>query len=242
MATTKREGRTYSAIADEAARGALQELLSASEGHDTTKYQDAMHVLGELLGQSLLSRGALSQSKNILVVSTAEDADYLASGVMDSLSKVHKVRCAVFWNNHYSLPSNEKESIAPVVNSYYQDGYESSDALVIVKSVISGSCVVKTNLLRLMSINRKLLNNVHVASPVMHVDATEKLKAEFPASISEKFDFTYFAIDSEKSGGEVIPGIGGQVYELLGLEDQPAKTGYVPQLVTKQLFSDSVSV
>lgn len=239
MQNSTHEGRSYSDIAGGAARAALQDLLKASGDHDVRGYQEAMYTLGQLLGAALSARATLSSAKTVLVVSTAEDADYLASGVMAALRGSHNVKCAVFWNNHYALPSSE--SIAPVVNSYYQDGYENADALVIVKSVISGSCVVKTNLLRLMSKNRKLLDNVHVASPVMHVDAVRKLKSEFPDSISNKFDFAYFAVDSNKTDNDVVPGIGGQVYQLLGLEDQPAKTGYIPELVKRQYSPDALN-
>lgn len=235
MNNSTHEGRSYSDIAVPAARAALQDLLNNSDSKNVAGYQEAMYTLGRLLGEALSRRSGLAAAKTVLVVSTAEDADFLASGVMAALQNSHDIRYAVFWNNHYALPNNE--SIAPVVNSYYQEGYENADALVIVKSVISGSCVVKTNLLRLMSKNKQLMDNVHVASPVMHIDAKEKLKKEFPRSISEKFDFTYFALDDKKSGGDVKPGIGGQVYQLLGLEDQPAKTGYVPELIKQQFMS-----
>ncbi|QFT86674.1 hypothetical protein FIU88_17145 [Halomonas sp. THAF12] len=238
MKNSTREGRSYSDIAEPAARAALQDLLYASDSSDIQGYQTAMYTLGRLLGGALSQRKSLESAKTVLVVSTAEDADFLTSGVMAALRDSHDVRYAVFWNNHSALSNSE--SIAPVVNSYYQEGYEDADALVIVKSVISGSCVVKTNLLRLMSQNANLLQNVHVASPVMHVDAEDKLKSEFPISISEKFDFAYFALDHQKAGREVYPGIGGQVYQLLGLKDQPAKTGYVPELIKRQ-FSSNVA-
>lgn len=240
MKNSMHEGRSYSDIAGPAARASLQDLLQASNNSDVQGYQTAMYTLGHFLGEALSERPSLASAKTVLVVSTAEDADFLASGVMAALRGSHDIRYAVFWNNHSFLSS--KESVAPVVNSYYQDGYEDADALVIVKSVISGSCVVKTNLLRLMSRNEKLLKNVYVASPVMHVDAEDKLKSEFPPSISDKFEFAYFALDSNKSGGEVLPGIGGEVYQLLGLKDQPAKTGYVPDLIKRQFSSEMVNI
>ncbi|CAO1669341.1 hypothetical protein NYA30BAC_04035 [Halomonas sp. NYA30] len=238
MQNSKREGRSYSDTATLAAREALQDLLNTSNSRDIQGYQTAMYNLGNLLGEDLAKSPGLASAKTVLVVSTAEDADFLASGVIKALSHSHDIRYAVFWNNHSSLPNNK--SIAPVVNSYYQDGYENADSLVIVKSIISGSCVVKTNLMRLMSHNKNLLKNVHVASPVMHVDAKNKLKSEFPASISEKFHFSYFALDSHQLDGTVLPGIGGQVYQLLGLDDQPAKTGYVPNLVKRQFASSTL--
>ena len=45
-------------------------------------------------------------------------------------------------------------------------------------------------------------------------------------------EFVTFAVDDYRTQtGEVRPGIGGPVYQLLGLEDQPARTGFMPQLV-----------
>ncbi|TVU67216.1 hypothetical protein [Cobetia crustatorum] len=240
MYSSKPEGRSYSKIADGAACMALQALLSAGESKDTHAYQYQMERLGFLLGKSMRDGKSLASAKTVLVVSTAEDADYLASGVIKALKKKYSVKFAVFWNNHYSLEN--KSSIAPVINTYYEPGYEKSDALVIVKSVISGSCVVKTNLMRLMSVEESLLkNSVHVVAPVIHESAEQKLKSEFPCSISEKFTFVYFAKDKIRSSdGDVIPGIGGQIYELLGLKGQPARTGYIPALVKQQYSAEAI--
>lgn len=236
MHSSKPEGRRYSKIADGAARNALQALLSAGKRKNTYDYQLQMEKLGFLLGKSMRDGESLASAKTVLVVSTAEDADYLANGVIKALKEKFDVKFAVFWNNHYSLEN--KTSIAPVVNTYYEPGYEESNALVIVKSVISGSCVVKTNLMRLMSVKESLLNNsIHVVAPVIHESAKEKLEGEFPSFISSKFTFVYFAKDEIRTAdGDVVPGIGGQVYELLGLKDQPSRTGYIPALI-KQQFS-----
>lgn len=235
MHSSKPEGRRYSKIADGAARQALQALLSAGQSKNTRDYQLQMERLGFLLGKSMGDDESLVSAKTVLVVSTAEDADYLAKGVIKALKEKFDVKFAIFWNNHYSIKDG---SVAPVVNTYYEPGYGDSDALVIVKSVISGSCVVKTNLMRLMSTKESLLSNsIHVVAPVIHESAKQKLRGEFPSFISSKFKFTYFAKDKIRtSNGDVVPGIGGQVYELLGLKDQPARTGYVPALV-KQKFS-----
>ena len=45
-------------------------------------------------------------------------------------------------------------------------------------------------------------------------------------------------MDDERTvEGEVVPGIGGQVYELLGIDNQPVLTGYMPNLVKKAVLS-----
>lgn len=240
MHSSKPEGRRYSKIADGAARNALQALLSAGNSKNTHDYQLQMERLGLLLGKSLRDKESLASAKTVLVVSTAEDADYLANGVIKALKVKYNVKFAVFWNNHYSLKNNG--SIAPVVNTYYEPGYDKSNALVIVKSVISGSCVVKTNLMRLMSVKKSFLNDsVHVVAPVIHKSAQEKLRGEFPSSISSKFEFVYFAEDQTRTAdGDVVPGIGGQVYDLLGLKGQPAHTGYVPALIKQQYSTAAV--
>jgi len=43
-----------------------------------------------------------------------------------------------------------------------------------------------------------------------------------------------FAIDNKKDGENVIPGIGGSVYELLGLGDSKEKNRYMPKIVKER--------
>lgn len=43
------------------------------------------------------------------------------------------------------------------------------------------------------------------------------------------------------TSGEVIPGIGGHVYQLLGLGDQPSRTGYMPTLISALVDNMSVA-
>lgn len=75
---------------------------------------------------------------------------------------------------------------------------------------------------------------VFVLAPVMHVGAERKLKSEFPAAVAERFQITTFAIDSERHGEIVEPGIGGSVYELLGLGDKHTKNAVWPRLVDER--------
>jgi hypothetical protein len=54
---------------------------------------------------------------------------------------------------------------------------------------------------------------IFIAAPVMYGQADQKLKNAFEQSIDDKFQFFYFAQDSEHTpAGAVIPGIGGMVY------------------------------
>lgn len=220
--------RTYSKFADARAKDFLSSLLLSVD--NPTQYRSVMKSLGELLGEHASSK--ISSSDPILVASTAEDADYLASGVIESLmrEKSSKIFSAVFWNNHYQLPNN-KGSLAPIVHEFLEPGYSAAKTLIIVKSVMSGSCVVRTNLLHLLS--NTDFERIFVVSPVIHSRSIESLNNEFPKSVSRKFSYLYFAQDSDKdsSTGEVKPGIGGQIYQLLGLGAQPVATSFVPQLV-----------
>lgn len=218
--------RAYSRFADAVAKNALLELLNSTG--DPTQYQSAMKLLGCCLGNIL--NELLPNNAKCLVASTAEDADYLSSGILESLQLKHEALVAIFWNNHYPISGG---SVAPIVHKYLQPNYETANYLIIVKSVISGSCVVRTNILAL--IEKLNVDKIYIASPVMHVRAEEALKSEFPESISSKFEFIYFAKDAKKDNesGEVIPGIGGQIYQLLGIGSQPVKIGYMPKLVKK---------
>lgn len=221
--TDKRE---FSRFANDVARDALNELL-VSEG-SPDRYRASMEVLGRCLGEAL--NQVLPDHEKCLIASTAEDADYLSYGLLQELDRKHETLAAVFWNNHYSL---EKGSIAPVVHKYLQPGYDKADSLVVVKSVISGSCVVRTNILAL--IEQIKVRKIYIVSPVMHAKAKSALESEFPREVSDKFEFICFAIDAlrDPSSGEVLPGIGGQVYQLLGIGDQPVRTSYIPKMVMK---------
>lgn len=222
------ETRNFSPYATAAAQQALCNLLAHKNA--PAKYQETMTAIGHYLGDEVERQ--IPPTAKCLVASTAEDADFLSRGVIDALAGKHSTKAAVFWNNHYSIPNG---SVAPVVHKYLQPGFEEANVLIVVKSVISGSCVVRTNILEL--IERLDTEAIYIASPVMHKNSEESLRKEFPDDISKKFKFIYFATDSEKDlNGEVKPGIGGQIYQLLGMKDQPAKTSFMPELVKKLAF------
>lgn len=222
--------REYSAFAQASApaMAALQALLDSTG--NPQRYSKTMLDLGTILGQRLSA--VIPQCKKCLVASTAEDADYLTRGIYDSLKAAHHTKAAVFWNNHYQVKGT---SIAPVVHKFLEPGYNSAEVLVIAKAVISGSCVVRTNILDL--IEDLNVSKIFIVAPVMHSKSEQILRDEFPSEIADKFEFIYLAVDNDKAtDGEVIPGIGGQIYGLLGLKDQPARASFMPQLV-RQLAS-----
>jgi hypothetical protein len=218
--------RTYSHYSNDLSAELLNDLIKFSNA--PSMYQNTMIGIGHFLGNILNTK--VSPLSKCLVASTAEDADFLAKGVTDSLANSHETFTAVFWNNHYSIPGG---SVAPIVHKYLQAGFEDADSLIVVKSIISGSCVVRTNILAL--IERLNLNKIYIVAPIMHTESENALRSEFPPDIFNLFDFVYLAEDNEKDEfGEIKPGIGGQIYQLLGMQDQPVKTGFVPEVV-KQL-------
>ena len=90
--------------------------------------------------------------------------------------------------------------------------------------------MIKTQLSRLIeNINPE---KIIISAPVMFIEADQKLKSEFPESISDKFQFISSVTDDQiNENGEVIPGIGGMIYSRLGLGDSHEKNKYIPEIV-----------
>ncbi|MEJ2415492.1 MAG: hypothetical protein P8Y45_00860 [Exilibacterium sp.] len=196
-------------------------------------YRETMFKIGCHLGQSLSQ--LVERDKKYCVVSTVEDADYLAKGIIDVLrKKASTIFLVCLWNQR-STVEETNTSIAPIYNRFYQAGYEQADDFIVVKSIISGSCVVKTNITEIFQ--RVQPKAIHVVAPVMHIESEFKLRSEFPERISSRFDFTYIAQDSirDEASGEVSPGLGGNVYEKLGFIDQSDKNSYFPEIVKERL-------
>lgn len=228
--TNMRHNRIYENPNDDHAKALLASLLESQI--PAKKYQQMMYDIGIHLGKKLKS--TLDIKKNFCVVSTAEDADFLAKGIMDSLKKeVSNIYLTCFWNDRISINNS---NVAPIYNKYFESGYKTSDELIVVKSIMSGSCVVKTNVTALIdTITPKA---IHVVAPVMHVESDKKLEKEFPLSISKLFNYIFLAKDSEcKDNGEVVPGIGGSVYEKLGFRSQQDKNTFIPEIVKSKMFA-----
>jgi uracil phosphoribosyltransferase len=221
----------------------IQSMLAqlADAATNTNVYRQAFTELGRELGKSIGEQIPISES--ITIVASSEDADWLMRGILDGLNRPES-RIAVLWNirsntlQGKSLPANspfEKEDfdIAPVVKSFIEST-ASSDNLIVCKSIIYTSCVVRTNLLYM--IEQVQPKRIVIAAPVMFEGAEEKLRREFPTQISGKFEFLYFAVDDEANAqGEVIPGIGGIVYERLGIGNARTKNQYTPEIVWERL-------
>ncbi|KWB39592.1 hypothetical protein WL34_10875 [Burkholderia cepacia] len=208
----------------------------ASERTDVEHYRETMKSLGGELARAIVPKvKGPDVGSTICIACTVEDADYLAQGLIDGLVArgvgADKLRLFCFWNERLTRFDDEQSGsfdIAPIVKQYEEPVDLGKAVLVVIKSIISGACVVKTNLSRL--IDRAEPEKIFVAAPVMHVEAKKRLEEQFPPSVSERFDFVTFAIDRVRSadGHTVVPGIGGSVYERLGFED---RLGALPSLV-----------
>lgn len=109
-----------------------------------------MYELGSRLGDTLASKiKATASSKEVCIACTVEDADFLAKGLLDELDQrlQVKVKFACFWNKSTIEPFGmEQFEIAPIIKTYKEPVSDSHCVLVIVKSIISGACVVATNI------------------------------------------------------------------------------------------------
>lgn len=223
--------RTFTKFANEDPRAKVlvEELPTLTK--DVNRYRQNMTEIGQRLALHLVPNIANSKSDTqVCVVCTVEDADFLARGIIDSLDAEGfgaQVKLICMWNDHVS---GLDVSISPITREYRETLDPGREAIfIIVKSIISSACVVKTNLSRAISYIKP--STIFVAAPVMLKGAEERLKDEFPDSVADKFSYVCFAIDDEKNGDYVKPGIGGSVYELLGLGDQQEKNRYIPTIV-----------
>lgn len=211
----------------------LDKLADKSTGVDD--YRDAFNKLGVELGKVLASEIDGISSEEIMLVCASEDADWLAAGVESGIGK-GDLKKSVYWSTRETVYKDENGGtleISPIVKAY-EEPIENCRLLVVVKSIISSSCVVKTQLTRLIGkINPE---RIVIMAPVMYKDGVPNLKSEFPESVNSKFEFLAFAIDEDRlENGEVVPGIGGMVYPRLGLGDIAAKNSYIPETVMRRL-------
>lgn len=195
---------------------------------NSDNYKNAFFKLGSSFGEIINKE--IDQDAKVMICCTNEDADWLTKGLIETL-KVSDPKLSVFWNITYTPNNNTDFRVAPIIKTYIEE-IENPDLLIIVKSIIYTSCVVRTNLEYLIDkINPK---EIKIFSPVIYKDSEEVLKKQFSSNISAKFDFTYFAVDDIVENNNVIPGIGGNVYQRLGFGDNFDKNKYIPNLVKER--------
>ena len=196
-------------------------------------YRAAFRLLGVELGKVLASEYKTSAIQTMLACAS-EDADWLANGVEVGFGK-GELRKSIYWSSREVVHTNvdrTKLEISPIEKAY-EETIEDCQLLIIVKSIISTSCVVKTQLTRL--IGKIEPKRIAILAPVMYKDGVPNLMREFPREINSKFKFVTFAIDDERKGSEVVPGIGGMVYPRLGLGNMEEKNHYIPEMVLRKL-------
>jgi hypothetical protein len=225
--------RTYKNIIYDADKDVIQNMHTLSEPNvSIERYRNAFYHLGRTLGE-ILNNKTTGRYGNTMLACASEDADWLAHGVLDALSQKN-VSLAVFWNERITLDSKTHLEYSPIIKSYVEL-VDNCQTLIIVKSIISTSCVVKTQLSRL--INSIDPQKIFIVAPVMYMNAEKNLRKEFPISVSDKFEFVTLAIDTEKDQNQnIIPGVGGMVYPKLGLGDSHDKNKYMPELVKSRIL------
>lgn len=214
-------------------RCSLGKLADKATG--VADYRDAFRKLGVELGKVIAHDLEDTLPNEIMLVCASEDADWLAAGVESGIGK-GDLRKSVYWSTRetvYVGDDGKKLEISPIVKAY-EEPIDICKWLIVVKSIISSSCVVKTQLTRLIGkINPE---KIAILAPVMYKDGMPNLMNEFPQSISSKFEFKTFAIDEDRlDNGEVYPGIGGMVYPRLGLGDLDTKNNYLPKMVLDRI-------
>lgn len=219
--------RNFTSLATESDRLSLSIL--ADPATPVQEYRDALMQLGASLGSSLADQIEKDKPKQVCVVCTVEDADSLASGIVDTLyarGLGHLIRLVCFWNDRINVGS---QSVAPILKEYREPCDVNDSIIIVVKSIISSACVVRTNLSNLLAdANPK---RIFVAAPVMFTDARKNLAREFPEEVSRRFEYFTLAVDDEKSGPWVIPGVGGDIYLRLGYGGSENKNRHIPLLV-----------
>ena len=227
--------RTYENLqyGDETVIKASLEAL-ANKTTSVEEYRKSFRVLGEKLGKILANEYKAIPAEHTMLVCASEDADWLATGVESGFGK-GELKKSVYWSSREVVYTNEdgsKVEISPIEKAY-EEPIDDCQLLVIVKSIISTSCVVKTQLTRL--IGKISPKQIAILAPVMYKDGIPNLMREFPKEISNRFNFVTFAIDDERVGSEVIPGIGGMVYPRLGLVNIEIKNHYIPKMVLRKM-------
>jgi len=191
------------------------------------EYSEALYNIGIKLSKHI--RNYVSFTDNVVFSCTNEDADYLGKAFIENLKQKSNIRLAIFWNYRTQAFGDKDLTIAPIVKQYIEQ-IEECDTLIICKSIIYTSCVVRTNLTYL--INKINPKKIIIVAPVIYDKAEEFLNKEFDPQISSKFKYLYFAKDNEVNAqGEVIPGIGGNIYNRLGFKDGEDKNKYIPNIV-----------
>lgn len=208
----------------------LNLALLADATTSVEQYREALTQLGHSLAVSFIESLRGSTPRRICVACTVEDADSLAKGMVDTLESKgfgELVRISCFWNGRVEVGGL---SVAPILMEYKEPCDLGDSVLIVVKSIISSACVVRTNLSNLIANTSP--KRIFVVAPVMFKGADKSLECEFEQEISSRFEYLTLAVDDEKHDGKwVVPGVGGDIYTRLGYGGLENKNNHVPLLV-----------
>jgi hypothetical protein len=177
-------------------------------------YQKVMQELGSHFGD-IIAGNITDKNSNLSLACTVEDADFLAKGILDKLERhFNYVSFSCFWNRIFSPFDDNELEVSPIIRQYQEPKNGEIDYLVVIESISSSSCVIRTNLTNLLQeLNPK---QIFIVAPVMYYKVKENLRKSFEETIYNKFIFLYFALDDERpSQRECIPGITSSVYKKL---------------------------
>ena len=110
--------RTYTNITYEKNRDIIQLMHILSNPSTSIEiYRNTFYKLGKALG-ALLDEKKHSRYGNTMLACASEDADWLAQGVLSSISQKN-VALAVFWNQRITLDETTKLEYSPIVKSNF---------------------------------------------------------------------------------------------------------------------------
>lgn len=214
-------------------RETIHLLNELTADKDAETYRCTFYNIGTKLSE-ILNNELSASSEPIALACASEDADWLAKGIIDKLS--YPVDLCVYWSNRRNLGTdfNSNSIEYAEIEKSYEEISDDSKTLIITKSIISSSCVIKSQIMRLVS--RHDFEKIYIVSPVLYKDAQKNLEDEFPEKVYDLFNFIYFAIDEDKDeNGWVKPGIGGSVYKNLNVESRT----YYPDIVEHRMDDKS---
>ncbi|MBL8084861.1 MAG: hypothetical protein JNN26_19725 [Candidatus Obscuribacter sp.] len=210
----------------------IQNLLRSNwdTPSEPADFKKTMYKLGKALGEACSKKIKNSNSaKEICIACTVEDADFLAKGVLEYFTNARPeatVRFACFWNRKSIDPYGyEKYDIAPVIKEYVEP-VQAECILIVVKTVISGGCVVATNITHLIENLRPL--QIFIVAPLMLENSPRNLEKHFGRSITKRFQYLNFALDKERQSE------GPSVYQRYGWEDEHDKNTATPEIVMER--------
>lgn len=176
----------------------------------------------ESINQLILSYSPFKDAiRNITVPENAEDDEL--SGIAGAIVRA------------WSGMEKRNVSLKQIVDAVRSIGKGYMNIKTYPNAIISEDCKEVFHRCGLCFHISGITQEIYIVAPVVYKDAKISLEKEFPASISKKFRFLTFAIDTVKDAEKgVIPGVGGMVYPKLGLGDSHEKNKYIPNLVKER--------